>query len=225
MTSFQGNSDLTPRPQFYSQPPSLVLSGFPSSECEHGNCLCRETLVVRRRKLSGDGKGLIAHGCNWGRKTKEQGTQQLTTRIQLAGGEYHTHQVQLVEECVKSCLFVLALSQLHYADVRKDTRPLPSDVCIPEQGNLGTRSFILFQVHPAPMAHTYTKQSRPFSLMSLLMLSFFLCSSYMFHVNPTALNQAGRHMEDSIVASYTALLLGILAKHNPVRVSQFTRYH
>ena len=38
----------------------------------------------------------------------------------------------------------------------------------------------------------------------------------MCHVTPTALNQAGRHMEDSIVASYTALLLGILAKHNPV---------
>ena len=44
----------------------------------------------------------------------------------------------------------------------------------------------------------------------------------MFHVNPTALNQAGRHMEDSIVAT---LLLGILVKNNLVRVSQFTPYH
>ena len=31
-----------------------------------------------------------------------------------------------------------------------------------------------------------------------------------------ALHQAGRHMEDSIVAAYTALLLGILAKNNQV---------
>ena len=45
---------------------------------------------------------------------------------------------------------------------------------------------------------------------------------HMFHVNPTALSQAGRHMEDSIMAT---LLLGILGKHNPVRVSQFTPYH
>ena len=45
---------------------------------------------------------------------------------------------------------------------------------------------------------------------------FLLCQIYLSHVTPTALNQAGRHMEDSIVASYTALLLGILAKHNPV---------
>ena len=32
----------------------------------------------------------------------------------------------------------------------------------------------------------------------------------------TALNQAGRHMEDSILAAYAALLLGILAKHHHV---------
>ena len=54
----------------------------------------------------------------------------------------------------------------------------------------------------------------------LMFTPFLLCQSYLSHVTPTALNQAGRHMEDSIVASYTALLLGILAKHNPVRVSQ-----
>ena len=46
--------------------------------------------------------------------------------------------------------------------------------------------------------------------------------AHTFHVNPTALSQAGRHMEDSIVAT---LLLGILVKHNLVRVSQFTPYH
>ena len=45
---------------------------------------------------------------------------------------------------------------------------------------------------------------------------------HMFHVTPTALNQAGRHMEDSIMAT---LLLEILVKHNLVRVSQFTPYH
>ena len=127
---------------------------------------------------------------------------------------------------MKSCHFVLVLCQLRYADVRKDTRLyLPSDVRVPEQWNLGTR---LFQVHPTVMAHACTKQSCPFSspFISPLMLSpFFVCRSYMSHVNPTALNQAGQHMEDSIVASYTALLLGILAKHNPVRVSQFTPYH
>lgn len=33
-----------------------------------------------------------------------------------------------------------------------------------------------------------------------------------------ALHQAGRHMEDSIVAAYSALLLGILSKHNQVHV-------
>ena len=49
-----------------------------------------------------------------------------------------------------------------------------------------------------------------------------LATNDMFHVNPTALSQAGRHMEDSIVAT---LLLGILVKHNLVRVSQFTPYH
>jgi hypothetical protein len=31
-----------------------------------------------------------------------------------------------------------------------------------------------------------------------------------------ALHQAGRHMEDSVVAAYSALLLGILSKHNQV---------
>jgi len=46
--------------------------------------------------------------------------------------------------------------------------------------------------------------------------SFFLC--------PVALNQAGQHMEDSIVASYTALLLGILAKHNQVSAIHFIRW-
>ena len=34
-----------------------------------------------------------------------------------------------------------------------------------------------------------------------------------------ALHQAGRHMEDSIIAAYTALLLGILSKHNQVLLS------
>ena len=31
-----------------------------------------------------------------------------------------------------------------------------------------------------------------------------------------ALHQAGRHMEDSVIAAYSALLLGILSKHNQV---------
>ena len=33
-----------------------------------------------------------------------------------------------------------------------------------------------------------------------------------------ALDQAGQHMQDSILSSYTALLLGILAEHNNVCV-------
>ena len=31
-----------------------------------------------------------------------------------------------------------------------------------------------------------------------------------------ALTQAGRHMEDSIISSYSALLLAVLAKHSSV---------
>ena len=30
----------------------------------------------------------------------------------------------------------------------------------------------------------------------------------------TALHQAGKHLEDSVLASYTALLIGLLVKHN-----------
>ena len=39
-----------------------------------------------------------------------------------------------------------------------------------------------------------------------------------------ALSQAGKHMEDSVLASYSALLVGLLAKHSPVSTQyvQFT---
>lgn len=62
--------------------------------------------------------------------------------------------------------------------------------------------------------------------------TFFILSSFMFFFtkNPelkfasinnisclvTALHTAGRHMEDSIVASYAALLLGCLLRENKV---------
>jgi len=50
---------------------------------------------------------------------------------------------------------------------------------------------------------------------------YTLYAHSLFFLHPTALNQAGQHMEDSIVASYTALLLGILAKHNQVSAIHF----
>ena len=34
------------------------------------------------------------------------------------------------------------------------------------------------------------------------------------HTPHTALHQAGQHLQDSVLASYTALLIGLLVKHN-----------
>ena len=48
----------------------------------------------------------------------------------------------------------------------------------------------------------------------------------LFHLSllfSSALQHAGKHMEDSIVASYTALLLGCLCQGSPVRTHTHTR--
>lgn len=44
-----------------------------------------------------------------------------------------------------------------------------------------------------------------------------VCDS-LLSVCPAALQHAGKHMEDSIVASYTALLLGCLCQGSQVRI-------
>ena len=52
------------------------------------------------------------------------------------------------------------------------------------------------------------------STLILLIICKKLCVHFSNYV---ALTQAGQHMEDSIISSYSALLLAVLAKHNSVR--------
>ena len=54
--------------------------------------------------------------------------------------------------------------------------------------------------------------SQPLLTCSCLHHSLFLLPH-------SALSQAGKHMEDSVLASYAALLLGLLTQHNPVRMT------
>ena len=66
--------------------------------------------------------------------------------------------------------------------------------------------------------------SHPLHPVTLFPLSFgpSLCLSLSLP-SPAALTQAGQQMEDSVVAAYCALVLGLLAKHN--LVSDTTHTH
>ena len=46
----------------------------------------------------------------------------------------------------------------------------------------------------------------------------YVLTLFLFHL--IALQKAGKHMEDSLVASYAALLLGLLAENNKVSISK-----
>ena len=67
-------------------------------------------------------------------------------------------------------------------------------------------------VYSTPLPHSF------FLFLPLSLFSSLPPFPPSFPSLPAALSQAGQQMEDSVVAAYCALVLGLLAKHNLVSV-------